>query len=522
MTKNLVKHIFVGIILSLVANLVSAQTYPIDDAGFEECLKSKHPSFLDGNNDLIIDSAATLTGSLTCTSRNIKSVDGLQYFTGITFLNLRNNEIINILELEGLTQIQEINLNYNELESSGLPSLENFNNLVFFSANYNELEVTPSFPPSMEEIYLGNNNLGHTFDISTFTNLRVLDLFENDFQELTGLETLTKLESADLHTNELKRALDLSALTSLKRLDLGENEYQNLPSFSLSQIEWMGTEKNSLTFEDFLPLTESSYFPDSFPFFDNQLPPETSKTFTVTEGQKWTWNLTFDLEVSSNTYYWYKDSILLDSSTSPSFSIQETVLDDAGIYHCEVTNSHPLLSDVRIVSNPQTLIISENNCFEINDITFEIESPSCNEFADITLTPSILGTLDGELSYTLSSTESEYNYASNTFIILEEGNYTITLKDNTCSITASESLMIEFDIINCAPPSFSPNGDGLDDEFYIATEGTTIIFNAKGRKIRELPTPAYWDGTDDAGNNQPFGHYIMITNDIKSSVSLMK
>ncbi|MFQ3576248.1 MAG: gliding motility-associated C-terminal domain-containing protein [Cytophagales bacterium] len=58
---------------------------------------------------------------------------------------------------------------------------------------------------------------------------------------------------------------------------------------------------------------------------------------------------------------------------------------------------------------------------------------------------------------------------------------------------------------------FSPNGDGVADVFYINKTGNTKIFDRAGRMIREINTPAFWDGTTNGGDLAYPGLYFLVS-----------
>lgn len=60
-------------------------------------------------------------------------------------------------------------------------------------------------------------------------------------------------------------------------------------------------------------------------------------------------------------------------------------------------------------------------------------------------------------------------------------------------------------------PAFSPDGDNIEDSYFIPHEGTVSIYNRNGVLLKELETPAYWDGTDSKNNTLPMGNYLLIT-----------
>lgn len=62
-------------------------------------------------------------------------------------------------------------------------------------------------------------------------------------------------------------------------------------------------------------------------------------------------------------------------------------------------------------------------------------------------------------------------------------------------------------------PVFSPNQDGIEDEYFIPYEGSIKIYDRNGVFQKELDTPAYWDGTDQNGNLMPMGNYVIITDE---------
>jgi gliding motility-associated-like protein len=61
--------------------------------------------------------------------------------------------------------------------------------------------------------------------------------------------------------------------------------------------------------------------------------------------------------------------------------------------------------------------------------------------------------------------------------------------------------------------AFSPNGDGVNDTYYVENVGKTIIYDKFGTIINSLTTPAYWDGRKASGEMAPPGIYFIITNE---------
>ena len=397
-----------------------------------------YPSLVDGSNELIISQANAFTGTLSCTGKGIVNVDGLQYFTSVSELDFSNNDIVDFTSTAGLTQLTAINLNSNELEF--VPDLSGFNSLTTFRANYNQMDNPPIFPSSMTKIYMGNNSLAGTIDVSNLTNLDTLSVFENDIQELQGLENLTQLKALIAYTNELKLPKNLSSLTQLAIVQLSHNEYKDLPTFSLGNLQQVEIDNNMLTFEDFMPFVDLSIFPAAFPDFNIQAMPETAQTDVIQERYPWSWTLSFDEELNTNTYTWYKDNALYTTTSTGELTIQPVSFADDGVYRCEVTNSHPKLAGITVVTNNRTLdVIAGPPCFTIDNITTNQDTPSCEEISNVSLQATTSGVVIGELQYILSSNSTTQVSQSGNFELTKEGTYTLDLMDEGgCTVSTTE------------------------------------------------------------------------------------
>ena len=492
-----------------------SQTVPIPDGGFKSCLVNDYPALIDGNEDLIIAQAENLTGELKCVNRGIINISGIEYFNNISILGLDNNDIVNVTGIAGLTNLQEIHLNSNELEI--VPSLSGFSSLMAFYANYNQLDNAPIFPISIKEIYLGNNSLSGTMDVSGLVEVSKLYVFENDIQELFGLQDLIALEELDAHTNELKQSKDLTGLIKLKKVNLEENEYENLPDFNLSSLIKVHVGLNMLTFEDFQPFLTEPIFPDSFPNFTSQLSQENTQLDTVIESSSWSWVLGFDQKITTNTYQWFLDGQLVYSTTVGELLINDVELADSGFYHCEVINSNPKLAGMKIVTlKHQLLVTPKPPCFSIQDIEIVKDIPSCQTIANIRLDVTLLGDTYGEISYQLESGQTNFVSTTGDFELNREGEYLISVNDGVCDESWLVPLIVKFDFDNCEPLSFSPNNDGIDDQIYIDGQGEAMIYDKSGQLIKSLNLPSYWDGLTNNKTQAITGNYVIIIGDEKS------
>lgn len=61
--------------------------------------------------------------------------------------------------------------------------------------------------------------------------------------------------------------------------------------------------------------------------------------------------------------------------------------------------------------------------------------------------------------------------------------------------------------------SFSPDGAGIDDTFFINNTGKAEIFNINGQLVRTLNVPANWDGKNSAGETVLWDYTLSLLTD---------
>jgi len=120
----------------------------------------------------------------------------------------------------------------------------------------------------------------------------------------------------------------------------------------------------------------------------------------------------------------------------------------------------------------------------------------------------------GATGYTwnFGSTATDPSYTFNTV-----GTYTVVMiaTNGTCTDSAYSIIIIDVATSIVIPNVFSPNGDGMNDEFFIKAIGmqslTCNIFNRWGQKVFTLTGPNQtWDGTLNNGLVAAEGTYFFI------------
>lgn len=508
--------------MSLFISISSnAQTVVIPDTDFRSCLVNDYSSLMNGSQELIITNANAFLGTLECSNETIINISGIEHFTSINKLVLNNNDIVDITVIAPLTQLDTIIIFSNELEFT--PDMSGFSNLDLFHANYNQFDNPPIFPTTIKAIHLGNNSLAGTYNISSFTQLEVFEVFENDISSIPGLDGISTLREINVSRNQFDTLPPLGSLTNLETFKNESNNFHFIPQLSTANLINVSVSTNDLTFEDFIPYTSLAVFPTGFTNYIMQSTPEDSIVDSVNIGENWSWTLSFDLSVVSNQYIWYKNGVPFDTTTTGTLTLNNIMASDDGKYHCEVINTDPKLSAFRIKTNPHLVGVRNVTCFDASGVLSMIDLEPCQKHATIELDTLSISGLVGSGSYSLIKDNDTISLDGNHFNITQEGNYHLLVSDDICSINNITTFNIDYSGVDCTPPSFSPNGDGNEDEFYIDAIGNARIYDKRGKMIKSLTVPSNWDGTDD--NNQPvdLGLYIIIIDESeKRHVSLMR
>jgi len=164
--------------------------------------------------------------------KEIKSLEGLQYATNVTIIDLNDQDISDLRPISGLTKLKTINLRQSRL--TDITPLQGLTNL--------------------ETLVLRGNNIRDLRPLASLANLKELDLMNNGITDLTGLSTLSKLQQLDLGVNQISDLTELSSLTSLQNLILHDNKIVDLrPLITLAALTDLNLRSNYLTDISLLP-----------------------------------------------------------------------------------------------------------------------------------------------------------------------------------------------------------------------------------------------------------------------------
>jgi internalin A len=160
---------------------------------------------------------------------NLPSYDFLGNLTGLTSLDLSNNQISDISVLSTLTGLTSLDLRSNQISDiSVLSTLTGLTSLDLRSNQISDYSVLSTLT-GLTSLDLSNNPISDYSVLSTLTSLTSLALSDNEISDISVLSTLTGLTSLDLSNNQISDISVLSTLTGLMSLDLSYNQIEEVP-----------------------------------------------------------------------------------------------------------------------------------------------------------------------------------------------------------------------------------------------------------------------------------------------------
>lgn len=443
------------VVLFFSSSLVLSQTtIPINDSNFKTCLVETLPHLLDGNQELILDSAKVFKGNLKCVNRGIIQVPELLYFESITSLELNQNKL------------------------TSLPSLDKMTKLTYF--------------------YVAENQLTELPNLNKLSNLEQLICWKNQLTTLPDISMLHKLYRLDVPVNKLTVFPELSPIAPMKVVLVDDNFITNLPDLSnYPLLTIVKLVNNQLSFDDLEMILQQpkpqiyDYYPQKF--FD-VLPP----TF-IDEGKEVTLNTGLDETNEFVHFEWLKNNVRFDTTNTITFN--NISLADSGNYRAVINSD--LFPNKPLYTNSTLIRVRE--CPKLEQITHTIKSAKCTQDGKVYIE-------NGSMNYTyqLSSTSNTFTSTTGQFKNVKAGNYSLKISHKSgCVREFNETIMVESEA--CEEVLITPDGDGNQDEFYFSESGVAVLYDKFGNKIREFELPTSWDGE---ANNQKVapGYYSLDIN----------
>ncbi len=535
---------------------IAQQYYTIPDPAFRDCLDKNYPFLLNSQKQLIIASANSFAGTISCIDMGIKDLSGLEYFTSLLQINCSKNSLGKLPSLNtlkglthlwaeecGLTELPEINhltnLQVFDVKSNSisvLPNLSGLTSLKYFDCSINKINLMPDLStlvnlesfycyrnkietissvlnsPNLKIFDCSFNNLKSVPDLSRNVNLVEINLGMNFIEGLPSFVNLNNLERLYLYNNSLSKLPELPSGNKLTLINAASNKLVSIPDLSSkTSLTVAAFDHNQISFSDIIPQVAHPSFASVFIFN----PQDTINNYTnvnALAGSDVEVSAKRDAQETGNYYFWKKDENFFDTTTSNSVLLKAVKKRQEGNYIAEVVNSTPGLESLRLIFRTVSLKVSECGASSTT-YNYSIVSNSCGEGAVISIENINSSSLNSPFKYQLvSKGVKSLWYTTSQIDELKPGVYDLIVQDKNACLTELKNYILIPNAEDCNNV-ITPNGDGMGDYYSILASGKIKIYDKTLKLIKELTGPGVWDGTNSRGEIVPIGLYVIVVND---------
>ncbi len=254
------KHIYLFCFLFLtITTSLNAQIIDIPDSAFKSRLVNTNNTvdndgdgLLNNNADTNDDGEIDLNEALAVTMMDvgvpygaswaeINTVEGLQYFTNLEYLNCQNNNIAS-LDLSPFSALETLICYNNQFTSLDLSNSSTLQTLLCAGNNLGSIDL--SALSNLIDLNVGSCGL-NSLDVSNNGNLEKLQYYFNTIQSI-NFENLSNLKELNCRGNQIS-TLDLSDLPNLEIFNCSQNELTSLDFSQNLNLENINCSLNQLT-----------------------------------------------------------------------------------------------------------------------------------------------------------------------------------------------------------------------------------------------------------------------------------
>lgn len=201
-----------------------------DDNKFAECVPDKrlrqgisNSAGLTYNDDTLIKNMKDEAINVRVADTSNLNLAGLKTFTNAKSLTLTNDDLRDLSELSGLSELENLDLSGNPIVY-GLSQLGQKTKLKTLTVNGNGKQVIDGLSA-----------------VGSFKNLTSLSLKEQKLTDISALSRLDKLTELDLTSNKISDVSPLSNLTALTELTLDKNNIKDItPLLGIESLKTVG------------------------------------------------------------------------------------------------------------------------------------------------------------------------------------------------------------------------------------------------------------------------------------------
>lgn len=547
---NRIKTISATLILAFVSISAFAQLVKVKDIALASELCKLVPEAMNSTCDsLDTIKALDFTGNIDLNNNaEINSIEEIKYFKNITTIDAEALGITDYPALSNFPNLNEINMAKNQLSGTlDLSSNTQLENIRMWQNNITELIGIENIT-TLKIVNLIQNDLTSLPDFSNNQNLHTLRVDDNnltwndldkitllDYQNFDRLNCFIQAPVSDNQTMLLKHD-DTLRISYNKDFDL--HKKLTFTVIHNGEIVYIGNERE-FVIEDVQPKDSGEYkIRAEHIDFKNYPSNICTGIFTVKIGgcpeaeqahirQPNTAPFEFDefsVEVNHKgkefDFIWYKNGENLSNEDSEILYFENITKDDEGIYYSEVSCIDSL--GLYEVYKTNSVELKVHDCQTIQSVEF-IENYTCTNLS-VGLQSIELSNPANKFQYILTNITTEETTEINIDeeSIILPGEYTFKVTDNeNCSVSSPKTITVDYP--ETCSNAFTPNGDGIDDYFYIEGEGTASIFSMMGNEIIQIELPYQWVGTDKNGSPLIDGIYLIVKEDnTQEKVTLLR
>ena len=189
----------------------------------------------------------------------IRSLSGIECFTGLTLLDLIDNQIQDISPVAGLVNLTELDLNGNKVQSiAAVARLTNLTELELTQNLITDIRPLASLV-NLERLGLTDNSIHDVEPLRSLVNVRVLSLDGNAIQDIEPLTGMTNLGELLLSRNPVTNLSPIAFIPSLYSLTLANTPSADLSTLSSDSLINIDLSNNTVATD--LRLPPQSLFP---------------------------------------------------------------------------------------------------------------------------------------------------------------------------------------------------------------------------------------------------------------------
>lgn len=185
-----------------------------EDSKFMEALLDNGVD-INGDNQISRYEVESYDDILDLSKKQIKSIEGIQFFTKVKILNLSFNSLQNLTALADMKWLTSLDISYNNIED--ISALINSTNLIMLD--------------------LSSNKISEIDDISNLTGLKFLGLSNNNVSNIDVIGRLSNITYLLLDSNDIDNIASLKELQNLRELWINNTSVSSIPNELLHKLK---------------------------------------------------------------------------------------------------------------------------------------------------------------------------------------------------------------------------------------------------------------------------------------------